>query len=151
MPFSDLHVLLEHQPKRVLLSREEYNDLVKKAQKAPDTHAPQPALLVAADYAVTVAQQRALIKGVLSVEVLESGLQTVRLDLGSVGLQDAKLDNRNATIGRGDGPHDDGLVLFVDGVGRHELVLDMVAPVDANAARQTSTSVCRVPLPPRCT
>ncbi len=43
MPFSDLHVLLEQQPKRVLLSREEYDDLVKKAKKSPETHAPQPA------------------------------------------------------------------------------------------------------------
>ena len=30
VPFSDLHVLLEQQPKRVLLGREEYDELVKR-------------------------------------------------------------------------------------------------------------------------
>ena len=51
VPFSDLHVILQQQPKRVLLSREEYDDLVKKAKKSPETHAPQPAVIVSADYA----------------------------------------------------------------------------------------------------
>ena len=32
VPFSDLHVLLEQQPKRVLLSREEYDDLGEEGQ-----------------------------------------------------------------------------------------------------------------------
>ena len=37
------------------LSREEYDELVKKAKKTPETHAPLPAVIVAADYAVTAA------------------------------------------------------------------------------------------------
>jgi hypothetical protein len=133
VPFSDLHVLLEQQPKRVLLGREEYNDLVKKAKKAPETHAPRPAVIIAADYAVTAGQQRAELKGTLSIDVLEDGLHALPLDLGGVGLQSAKLDGRNAAIGRGDAGQ---LLLFVEGLGRHELILEMVAPLETTAARQ---------------
>ena len=124
---------MEQQPKRVLLGREEYDDLVKKAKTAPETHAPRPAAIVAADYAVTVGQQRAEIQGTLTVDVLEDGLHALPLDLGGVGLQDAKLDNRNAAIGRDDAGR---LVLFVEGLGRHELTLAMVAPLETTAARQ---------------
>ena len=53
VPFSDLHVLLEQQPQRVLLPREEYDALVKRAKRSPETHAPLPALMAAADYTIT--------------------------------------------------------------------------------------------------
>ncbi len=36
VPFENLHVLLQSQPRRVLLSREEYAELVKKAKKSPE-------------------------------------------------------------------------------------------------------------------
>ena len=48
VPFSDLHALLDHQPKRMLLNRDEYDDLVKKAKKSPETHAPRPVVVIAA-------------------------------------------------------------------------------------------------------
>ncbi len=133
VPFSDLHVLLQQQPKRVLLGREEYEDLLKKAKKTPETHAPQAALIVSADYAVTAASQRAEIRGVLAIDVLEDGLHALPLDLGSVGLENATLDKQNASIGRDAAGR---LVLFVAGIGRHELTLDMVAPLETTAARQ---------------
>ena len=133
VPFSDLHVLLENQPKRVLLGREEYDELVKKAKKSPETHAPQSALIVSADYAVTAAGQRAEIRGTLAIDVLETGLHALPLDIGSVGLESATLDGRNASIGRDAAGR---LVLFVESVGQHKLVLDMVAPLDMTAARQ---------------
>jgi len=40
VPFSDLNVILENQPHRVLLSRQQYDALVKKAKKTPESHAP---------------------------------------------------------------------------------------------------------------
>ena len=78
VPFSDLHVILQQQPKRVLLSREEYADLLKKAKTTPETHAPLPAVIVSADYEVTAASQRAEIRGTLAIDVLESGLHALR-------------------------------------------------------------------------
>jgi hypothetical protein len=143
VPFSDLHVILQQQPKRVLLSREEYGDLLKKAKKTPETHAPQAALIVSADYEVTAVSQRAEIRGVLAIDVLESGLHALPLDLGGVGLQDATLDKRDASLGRDAAGR---LVLFAEGIGRHELRLDMVAPLETTAARQVLNF--RLPHPP---
>ncbi len=144
VPFADLHVLLEQQPKRVLLGREEYDDLVQRARRSPETHAPLPALLAAADYTVAVAQQRAEIRGTLSVDVLEDGLYALPLDLSGVGLQSARLDGRAAPIGRA---ADGRLFLFVEGLGLHQLDLEMVAPLETTAARGVLNF--RLPRPPR--
>ena len=62
VPFNDLNVLLEQQPSRVLLSREEYDELLKKAKKTPAEHAPHEALIVSADYNAKLTQQRAEIR-----------------------------------------------------------------------------------------
>jgi hypothetical protein len=147
VPFSDLHILLEREPKRVFLSRDEYADLMRKAQKSPETHAPQSALMTAADYTVAVEQGQAHLEGILTIDVLEAGLHRVPLELGGVGLQEAKLDDRNAPMGRAGDGKDNGLGLFVEGVGRHTLRLVMTAPVETTAASQTLVSGCRIPLP----
>jgi hypothetical protein len=136
VPFEDLHVLLEQQPRRVMLTRQEYDDLLKKARQVPEVRAPLAAAAVAAEYEVTVQPQRAEIAGTLVFDVLEDGLHAVPLDLSGVGLSDAKLDNRAASLGRRDGGP---LHVFVEGKGRHELVLKMVAPVQTTAAQQVLT------------
>ena len=89
VPFSDLHVLLEQQPKRVLLGRAEYDDLVKKAKRAPETHAPQAVAALAADYAMTLERDNADIHGLLTIDVLEDGLHALPLDLGGMGLAES--------------------------------------------------------------
>ena len=133
VPFSDLHILLEQQPKRVLLDRREFDDLVKKAKKSPESHAPLSAAIVAADYLVTAQQQRAEIKGVFMIDVLAAGLHMLPLDISGVGLQNATVDKRNAAIGRNEAGC---FQLFVEGIGRHELSLDMIAPLETTVARQ---------------
>ena len=100
VPFKDLNILLENQPRRVLLSRQQYDELLKKARIAPARHVPQAAVLMAADYSGRSDGQRVRITGTLAIDVLEKGLQAVPLDLGGVGLLSAKLDDRDAPIGR---------------------------------------------------
>jgi hypothetical protein len=134
VPFGDLHVLLEQQPKRILLSREDYEELLKKAKKTTAEHAPQQALIVSADYNATLNAQRAEIVGTLGIDVLEEGLHALPLDVGGVGLRSAKLDGKGASLGKdGSSP----LVLFIEGKGRHELRLEMVAPLMTTAAKQS--------------
>ena len=133
VPFSDLHVLLQNQPQRVLIGRQEYDDLVKKAKRAPEAGAPLPAVVIAADYAITAGRQRAEIVGELTVDVLQDGLHALPLDLAGVGLRSARLDDRAASIGRGPKGR---LVLFVEGIGQHRLKLEMTAPLETTAARQ---------------
>jgi hypothetical protein len=79
VPFSELNVVLENQPQRVLMTRKEYDELVKKAKQTPDKRAPQAALTAAAEYTVTLGQQRAQIAGRLSIEVLDTGLHALPL------------------------------------------------------------------------
>ena len=133
VPFADLNVVLENQPRRVLMSREEFDALVKRAKKTPEKHAPQQILLLAADYDVAAEAQRAIIRGKLTLEVLEEGLHLLPLDLGGIGLVSALLDGKPAALG----PAGDGrLALVAEGVGRHELALEMVTPLETTAARQ---------------
>ena len=100
VPFKDLNILLENQPRRVLLSRQQYNELLKKAKITPSRQVPQAAVLTAADYIGESDGQRVRITGTLAIDVLEDGLQSLPLDLGGVGLLSAKLDDRDAAIGR---------------------------------------------------
>jgi len=133
VPFEDLHVLLQQQPRRVLLSRTEYEELRQKAERSPESRAPRPAVLLSADYTGSIRDQRAQLTGTLVVDVLEDGLHAVPLDLSGVGLRGATLDGKGAAIGRGP---DGALDLFIEGRGRHQLLLDMVAPLQTTAARQ---------------
>ena len=133
VPFEDLEALLEGQPRRVLLPRAEYEELLKKAVKDPERKAPLSVTLIGADYTVTAEEDRARLTGKLAVDVLEDGLFTVPLDLAGVGLRRATLDGKDAPIGRDDSGK---LTLFVEGAGRHELELSMVSPLETTAARQ---------------
>ncbi len=143
VPFDALDVLLEGQPQRVLWSREEYEALWQKARKQEATRPPLSAAIVAADYSVTVADERVQLAGTLAVDVLDDGLHSLPLDLSVVGLRRASLDGKNAAIGRG---ADGRLSLFVEGKGRHTLALDMVAPLETTAAQQVIAM--RLPRPP---
>ncbi|MBU0719051.1 MAG: hypothetical protein KJ749_12440 [Planctomycetes bacterium] len=143
VPFEDLAGLLEDQPQRVLLSRAEYETLRQKARKEPKVPAPRSVMLVSADYEIAVGQDRARLVGTIAVEVLNDGLHAVGLELHGIGLRAATLDGHGAPIGGGDA---DGFELFIAGVGRHELVLNMVAHVETTAAQQSLSF--QVPTPP---
>jgi hypothetical protein len=146
VPFDALNVILESGPRRVMLSRSEYDDLRRRAHKTAKEKAPRDALLSAANYVATLADERATLSGRLSLQVLADGLHAVPLDLGNVGLVRAVLDGKGAAIGRAD---DGRLVLFVEGKGRHTLELEMVAPLETTAARQILRA--RLPVPPAAT
>ena len=133
VPFEDLNVLLESGPQRILLTRQEYQDLLAKARKVAEERPPTKALLLAADYSVAAGQERAEITGTLTIHVLADGLQSVGLDVAGVGLRAARLDGRGAPLGLAD---DGRLTLFVEGKGSHTLVLEMVAPIQTTAATQ---------------
>jgi hypothetical protein len=143
VPFEDLNVLLESGPQRVLLPRAQYEELLARAKKTADARAPVGALLAAADYTVTVGQERAELAATLVVNVLEDGLHAVGLDVAGVGLRTAALDGKGASLGLAD---DGRLTLFVEGKGVHKLALEMVAPLVTTAATQVLNF--RLPSPP---
>ncbi len=142
VPFEDLHVLLEHKPHRVLLSRPEYEQLLARAKVEEAARPPRELAIVAAEYHAAVSSERATIKGTLNLVVFQDGLHAVGLDLAGVGLRAARLDGQGAPIGRAD---DGRLVLFVEGTGGHALELELVAPLETTAAQQVLNF--RVPTP----
>ncbi|MCP3902279.1 MAG: hypothetical protein GY715_01475, partial [Planctomycetes bacterium] len=142
VPLDDLNVLLEGPTRRVLLPRREYEALLAEATRDPVLRPPRSAAVISATYSAVLSEQRARIDGTLRIDVLESGLHALGLDLGGVGLRRATLDGKDAPIGRSD---DGRLVLFVGGVGRHRLALELVAPVATDSARQVLD--VRVPTP----
>lgn len=132
VPFEDLNVVLEGQPRRVFLTREQYRELKAKADEAP---APPggPATILSAEYDAAIDGDLARIVGTIVIDAPDATLQALPLDLAGVGLLSAELDGRPAAIGR----RDDGrLLLFVAGGGRRELKLKMTAPLQIAAAEQ---------------
>ena len=75
------------KPDGCMLSREEYEQLEKKAKSPPRRTLRKRRSLVSADYLVTVEPQRARLSGKLVIDVLEGGLHAVPLDLSDVGLR----------------------------------------------------------------
>ena len=133
VPFEDLHVILQGDKERVLLSREEYDALMAKAKISVEESAPRPAVPVSAEYHVSVQEDRAVIEGTLKVEVVEKGLHAVPLALGGIGLRSIVMDAQPAALGRAADGH---LSLFVEGVGAHDVSIDAVTPLVTGAARQ---------------
>ena len=143
VPFEDLSPLLQGDPNRVLLSRKEYELLRKRAIQEEQHRPPRSALVVNADYEARLGDGRAEVTGTLTVAVLEKGLHAVGLDVAGVGLSSATLDGKPAPIGLA---ADGRLTLFVQGQGRHALVLEVVVPLETTAARQILAF--RLPTPP---
>ena len=143
VPFEDLSPILRGDPNRVLLSRKEYETLRARAKKEDERRPPRTALVASADYQATLGDGRAEMTATVTVSVLAKGLHAVGLDLAGVGLRSATLDGAAAPLGLA---NDGRLTLFVQGVGTHQLVLEVVAPVETTAARQTLTF--RLPTPP---
>ena len=133
VPGADLDAILEGQPERMLLTRKEYEELLAQAKNTPERHAPRKALLTSADYQATIETGRVRLVGHLEFEVLEEGLWAVPLDLAGLGIRRAGLDGKTAPLARSG---NEQLTLFLEGEGRHELVLEMIAPMATSAARQ---------------
>ena len=133
VPFEDLDVILQGDKERVLLSREEYEALMAKAEVRKEEEAPAKAVPVFAEYHVSVQEDRAVIAGTLKVEIVEEGLQSIPLEVGGIGLRGITIDNRPAAVGRDAAGR---LRLFAQGVGELVVSLDAVTPLVTGAARQ---------------
>src|SRR5690606_13548202 len=111
VPFEDLHVVLEGGPKRVMLTREEYDALLAKARRATPEASAVQAVVRSAAYEAHVAEGRATITGAFTIETLAPGLHALPLDLGGVAMRSAKLGESDAALGMS---ADGQLMLFVE-------------------------------------
>ena len=144
VPFDDLHIILSSDVQRVFVTREEYEALAAKAKLASKPEGSvQPAAVLSADYVATLDENQARFLGTLIVMAPDEALHAVQLDLSGVALRTATLDNKPAALGRDSA----GIpILFVSGAGRHELKLEILAPVDTAVAQRTLAF--QIPTPP---
>jgi hypothetical protein len=139
LPESGLSVLLERDPRGVLLDRATYVDLYRRARAArgdATESAPGPALrLLRCDVNGAVAGEQAKLRVQLSVACRGATRETLALRLGGA-VTSAVLDGAPATLGA---DAKGGLTLSVRGAGLHEAVVDLVAPVVRTKGQRTVT------------
>lgn len=134
VPFEDLNVILDNDHQRVFLTRDEYEELIKQAKSKPHKPAPHKVALVAAQYQGELFEGRALIRGKLTIEVMEEGLFELPLDLAGVGIRSATLDRTPAPLFLGGSNRP---TLLIRGPGLHQLEIELTAPLQTAAAQQT--------------
>lgn len=134
IPFDDLPLVLSSPNQRIMLTREEYDDLRKRSGKSQVAVAdPFDAIIRNAKYQAQVTSQYALISGTISVESLKQGPLLVPLDLNIHGLKLATINEAPASIViDGDGKPN----LVVETKGEHTLRLEIVTPVSTTASQQ---------------
>lgn len=136
VPFEHLDLLLNGASQRIYMTREEWQQLRQDAIQTPEEKIPLVMAVLSADYKGVLSEGRALMRGDIELEVFNDDYQAIPLQINHVGLQSAMLDDKPAKLARsGDGQ----TLLIVQGKGRHQLTLQMVMPVSANAAQQTLT------------
>lgn len=133
VPFDQLNVLLDNDVRRVFLERDQYDELLSKAQTSPGEDVPHGAVVLSAAYDATISEQRAGIDGTLEIDVLDDGLQALPLAFSGVGIRNASLDGQAAALGRDEQGR---VTLFIQGKGRRRLSLQLVAPLQTSAAQQ---------------
>lgn len=137
VPYEDLELLLGKDTRRVLMTRDEYEKLKSEAKTEAEIKAPLHAVLLAADYDARLFDGRATITGRLTIDVLTPGLQAIPLTFGGVGLRAAVLDGQPARLAQ-TGQTTDPLAatVFVEGVGTHELDVELITRLVTDAAQQ---------------
>ncbi len=134
VPFEELDVLLGNDTRRVYMTRGEYEDLLEKANIKKNQAAPEKAVLLVANYQIEIGEGRATIHGDLQLDVLADGVQVLVLPFSGVGVRVASLDDTPASLAKNDQGQ---TLLFVEGIGKHHLTLDLVMPVATDSAQQS--------------
>ncbi|NMC20281.1 MAG: hypothetical protein GYA33_07640, partial [Thermogutta sp.] len=141
VPESEWAALLENRPERVFLSREEYDELLAKAQKTPQPPAaPRPWALTDSEYELRFDRDRAWIQGTLHLRLLAGGLHLVPLPMRGAVIHVARMDDQPAALSV---VQENGtpaaIELFVEGVGEHTFTFTAAAALQVSSVQQSLT------------
>lgn len=134
VPFESLDILLDGNSNRVLLTRAEYDALLKSARTREIKRAPLDSAIVSAQYTGEISEGVALIKGVLIVEPLNEGLVQIPLPFSGVAIRNATLGDQPAKLWRNEKGQ---IVLLMTSNSRETLNVEMTVPMQTSAARQS--------------
>ena len=138
VPFESLDVLLEGNSNRVLLTQDEYAELLQSAQTREIERAPLDSAIISAEYQGRIESGVAKITGRLVVEPLNDGLIEILLPLSGVAISSARYEESDSNdsspkIWRNKSGK---ITLLTSGKRRQTLVLEMQVPLETTAARQ---------------
>lgn len=146
IPADQLDAVFERSPQGVMLPRDEFNDLLAKAQLAQKQLANTPAAIVlrSAVYDVEQSDNHALIQLSVNIEQFTDGWVTLHIPVGNMQVEEATIDDRPAAIGR-DAKQTDTLILVNNRTGKFTLNLKLSTPLgtvgsDRVAAFQSITN-----------
>ncbi len=134
VPMESLDNLLEGNSNRVLLSRVQYDQLLKAAQTREIKRAPLDSAIIAANYTGQVSGGVALIQGELIVESLNEGLVQIPLPFSGVAIRAATLGDQPAHLWR---TPKGQIVLLTSNQSRQTLRVELTVAVQTTAARQS--------------
>jgi len=134
VPFESLDLLLDGNSNRVLLSRDEYDQLVESARTVELKRAPLDSTIVSAKYTGELSEGVALIKGELIVESLNEGLVQIPLPFSGVAIRSATLGRKPAKLWRNSKGQ---IVLLTSNHSRQTLRIEMAVPIQTSAAKQS--------------
>ncbi len=134
VPFDSLDILLDGNSNRVLLTRAEYEALLKSARTREVKRAPLDSAIVSAKYTGKISEGVALIKGELIVEPLNEGLVQIPLPFSGVAIRQANLGDEPAKLWRNPSGQ---IVLLTSSQARETLNIEMTVPMQTSAARQS--------------
>jgi hypothetical protein len=126
VPIRDLETVLASHPRAVLLSREQYETLLRDAKKilAPAPEPPQRAVLAAAHYIAELNGDVADVQAEFTVNVLSEKWAEVPLRMGALALGNISLDGDAAVAGSADAAR-----LLIRGRGEHKITATFMLPV----------------------
>ncbi|MEE3074909.1 MAG: hypothetical protein VX739_04460, partial [Planctomycetota bacterium] len=134
VPFSDLNLILEADPNRVYLTREEYDELLAAAEIAPIKSTPANVLLKDASYVGKLAAGRLEVEAALVVDVLnDRGPYLLPITIGGFGIRSGKMDEGMAPLTR---DQEGRVSLILREEGEHKVDLSLVAASKVDAAQQ---------------
>ena len=134
VPFESLDLLLDGNSNRVLLSRDEYEQLLESARTVEIKRAPLDSAIVSAKYTGELSEGVAIIKGELIVESLSEGLVQIPLPFSGVAIRSATLGRKPAKLWRNPKGQ---IVLLTSNDSRQTLRIEMAVPIQTSAARQS--------------
>jgi hypothetical protein len=134
VPFSDLDLLLESDPNRVYLTRQEYQDLKDSALEKPVESTPTNVTLQSAHYLGKLGGGRFEVEARVKFEVLNNqGPYLFNLPITGFGIQSALLDDAVAPLIKNEQGETQ---IVLESQGKHELVMNLVMPSIMDAAQQ---------------
>lgn len=141
VPSSELKAVLAAHPRAVLLSREQYEALLRDAGKTTDNSRLEPPLratLASARYTGTLTNDVMDVRAEFTVNVLSDKWAAVPLRLGALALGDIKSDGDAVFTS-----DDDSTMLMIRGKGEHKVTAEFMLPVK----KDSSVSSVQLSLP----